>query len=397
MLNLNRSNFQAHPFHLVSPSPWPLYTSISLLSLTTSAVLSFHGFAYAEYNLMMSLTSVILAMSFWWRDVIAEGKTWLKGTILSIYNLNIAKAIPIEDLEKALSIYKANNDTRLLTNNNLGYYLAGLLEDKKPGLLQFSIFKSINPLPVTVLFTSKRSKSTYRPESTCTALVVWGVNLYSGFRTLRLSNEELHMFKLPNDQQGVIVGLLLSDGWLSYASANNKYPHFGFEQAFSQSSYVWSVFGIFSHYCYSLPRFKTKNRNNIQTSSVTFATRSMPCLVEFFNDFYLNGKKVVPENIYHRLAPVSLAHLIMGDGTAVSSGIRICTDSFTLKDVVRLINVLIIKYRLKCTLHMSDNKPRIFISSKSMDLLTSIIYPYIIPSMKYKLLTQSSISSQIKK
>lgn len=399
MLNLNRSNFQAHPFHLVSPSPWPLYTSISLLSLTTSAVLSFHGFAYAEYNLMMSVTSLILAMSFWWRDVIAEGKTWLKGTILSIYNLNIAKAIPIEDLEKALSIYKANNDTRLLTNNNLGYYLAGLdlVEDKKPGLLQFSIFKSINPLPVTVLFTSKRSKSTYRPESTCTALVVWGVNLYSGFRTLRLSNVELHMFKLPNYQQGVIVGLLLSDGWLSYASANNKYPRFGFEQAFSQSSYVWWVFGIFSHYCYSLPRFKTKNRNNIQTSSVTFATRSMPCLVEFFNDFYLNGKKVVPENIYHRLAPVSLAHLIMGDGTAVSGGIRICTDSFTVKDVVRLINVLIIKYRLKCTLHMSDNKPRIFISSKSMDLLTSIINPYIIPSMKYKLLRQSSISSQIKK
>jgi len=86
--------------------------------------------------------------------------------------LNIAKAIPIEDLEKALSIYNANNDTRLLTNNPLGYYLAGLLGDKKPGLLQFSLFKSINPLPVTVLFTSKRSKSTYRPESTCTALVV---------------------------------------------------------------------------------------------------------------------------------------------------------------------------------------------------------------------------------
>jgi cytochrome c oxidase subunit 3 len=74
MLQLNRSNFQAHPFHLVSPSPWPLYTSISLLSLTTSAALSFHGFAFAEYNLMMSLISLILAMAFWWRDVIAEGK-----------------------------------------------------------------------------------------------------------------------------------------------------------------------------------------------------------------------------------------------------------------------------------------------------------------------------------
>lgn len=155
MLNLNRSNFQAHPFHLVSPSPWPLYTSISLLSLTTSAVLSFHGFAYAEYNLMMSLTSLILAMSFWWRDVIAEGKTWLKSTILSIYNLNIAKAIPIEDIEKALSIYKANNHTRLLTNNNLGYYLAGLLEGDGnisiPALGNTTLNRVLNP---RIVFTS---------------------------------------------------------------------------------------------------------------------------------------------------------------------------------------------------------------------------------------------------
>jgi cytochrome c oxidase subunit 3 len=103
MLNLNRSNFQAHPFHLVSPSPWPLYTSISLLSLTTSAVLSFHGFAYAEYNLMMSLTSLILSMSFWWRDVIAEGILNLGGKILFNNNLNIAKAIPVEDVKKSRS------------------------------------------------------------------------------------------------------------------------------------------------------------------------------------------------------------------------------------------------------------------------------------------------------
>nr|YP_010608731.1 cytochrome c oxidase subunit 3 [Drechslerella dactyloides]WAN89813.1 cytochrome c oxidase subunit 3 [Drechslerella dactyloides] len=38
MTNITRSNFQAHPFHLVSPSPWPLFTSISLLTLTTSGV-----------------------------------------------------------------------------------------------------------------------------------------------------------------------------------------------------------------------------------------------------------------------------------------------------------------------------------------------------------------------
>jgi len=84
MLNLNRSNFQAHPFHLVSPSPWPLYTSISLLSLTTSAVLSFHGFAYAEYNLMLSLTAFILSMAFWLTISGAESSfTVVESTALS--------------------------------------------------------------------------------------------------------------------------------------------------------------------------------------------------------------------------------------------------------------------------------------------------------------------------
>jgi hypothetical protein len=38
MTNLTRSNFQAHPFHLVSPSPWPLFTCIALLTLTTAGV-----------------------------------------------------------------------------------------------------------------------------------------------------------------------------------------------------------------------------------------------------------------------------------------------------------------------------------------------------------------------
>ena len=128
MLQLNRSNFQAHPFHLVSPSPWPLFTSISLLSLTTSAALSFHGFSVAEYNLMLGLMSVMLAMSFWWRDVIAEGKMYLNRKIRFNYNLNVARAIPVENLEKWLNDYKVNNNKVFENNNNLGYYLAGLLE-----------------------------------------------------------------------------------------------------------------------------------------------------------------------------------------------------------------------------------------------------------------------------
>lgn len=59
----------------------------------------------------------------------------------------------------------------------------------------------------------------------------------------------------------------------------------------------------------------------------------------------------------------------MGDGGLKSKGIYICTDSYT--HVVRLMNVLIIKYDLKCTLHESSNKSgyRIYISIKSFSKL----------------------------
>ena len=73
MKNIIRSNFQSHPFHLVSPSPWPLYTSISLLTLTTTGVLTIHGFYNAKYFLFFAFLGLILSMSFWFRDVISEG------------------------------------------------------------------------------------------------------------------------------------------------------------------------------------------------------------------------------------------------------------------------------------------------------------------------------------
>ena len=62
-VKFKQKKFSSSSFHLVSPSPWPLYTSLTLLSLTTSGVLTFHGFAYAENNLFLSLTALILSMS----------------------------------------------------------------------------------------------------------------------------------------------------------------------------------------------------------------------------------------------------------------------------------------------------------------------------------------------
>ena len=100
MSNLNRSNFQAHPFHLVSPSPWPFYTSISLLTLTTSAVLTFHGFVSEIYCLFLSIITVVGSMSLWFRDIISEA-TYLGNHTLAVQrglNMGVALFIVSEAL-----------------------------------------------------------------------------------------------------------------------------------------------------------------------------------------------------------------------------------------------------------------------------------------------------------
>lgn len=73
MSNLNRSVFQGHPFHLVSPSPWPILTSTSLLNLTTLMVLTMHSFSYAGELFIIAMILLISSMFFWFRDVISEG------------------------------------------------------------------------------------------------------------------------------------------------------------------------------------------------------------------------------------------------------------------------------------------------------------------------------------
>lgn len=100
MTNITRSNFQAHPFHLVSPSPWPVYTSISLFALTTSTVLSIHGFSCGYGFWTSALLALILSMSFWWRDVISEG-TYLGNHTLAVQrglNMGVALFIVSEAL-----------------------------------------------------------------------------------------------------------------------------------------------------------------------------------------------------------------------------------------------------------------------------------------------------------
>ena len=60
--------------------------------------------------------------------------------------------------------------------------------------------------------------------------------------------------------------------------------------------------------------------------------------------------------------------------------------------VVKLMNVFIIRYELKCSIHIKKNKKveyMIYISESSIAKLREIVLPYTCPSMHYKLKSKS--------
>ncbi len=86
-------------------------------------------------------------------------------------------------------------------------------------------------------------------NSECKALVVWGKNLPSLVGEGRLTKQMCQMISLPPFIRDVIVGLLLSDGWLILSSTHlknstNLNARLGFAQSGDHAEYFWFVFFV---------------------------------------------------------------------------------------------------------------------------------------------------------
>ena len=62
---------------------------------------------------------------------------------------------------------------------------------------------------------------------------------------------------------------------------------------------------------------------------------------------YIDGKKVVPSDLYNMLTYEALAHWIMGDGSKVHKGLTLQTQSFTVQECVFIISILIHNRKIK--------------------------------------------------
>lgn len=192
------------------------------------------------------------------------------------------------------------------------------------------------------------------------------------------------------DITSILVGGLLGD--VGAERNMNGGVRFRFKQSHVHKEYLFYLYNYLLErgYCnstlpveklYKEKRFLFKDQRYYK-----FDTFSFTNLIWLYKSFYNHNKvKVIPQNIEELLTPLALAIWIMDDGARHGSGLRLHTNCFTLEEVNLLNKALNNKFSLICSIHINKTKHVIYISSKSMKHLVSLVKPYMHDSMLYKL------------
>ena len=195
---------------------------------------------------------------------------------------SLSLKLQLRGLKCILTGFERNYQIRILSNQinlrgtrkKMSYFLLTQYSTSKVQQVEKQNFQ-LNPWWVSG-FTDASPKS----------VVVWGSNLQSLVGTGKFTKQVSNMIVLAPYQYSVVIGLLLSDGWLIFASKTNKNARLGFAQSIANGGYFWFTFWSLSHYCSSYPLVRIRSRFGKQTIGLEFFTRSMPCITELHSLFY---------------------------------------------------------------------------------------------------------------
>lgn len=217
--------------------------------------------------------------------------------------------------------------------------------------------------------------------------------------------ERLPLIALTQEIMDPLVGNLLGDGSLRFThKGEDGKPKPGSNANYvitlkrkDYTNHLWK--NIYSTICTStLPRPWPNPKSGKQPTQYNFSSKSLPALSLLHSQWYSWSDsenkfiKIVPLNIEELLTPIGLAHWIMDDGFSKGKGIGLCTEFFTLAEVELLSKALKSKFDLVTTInvrHISGGRTgyRLLISGakENYTKLRSIVRPFFIPSMCYKL------------
>ena len=196
----------------------------------------------------------------------------------------------------------------------------------------------------------------------------------------------------------IIIGSLLGDGHLEKRLNGNKAgTRVKFEQCERNMEYLMWFHNYLSTrgYCrLEKPQIKKRIKKyglifyHYSINSYTFASFNWIHEMFYKKDILTNKYiKVIPSNLEEYLTPFVLAIWFMDDGSKLGQGAKIAVNCFNYPDIEFLSLILKRKYNISSSIHKAGKGKgfTLYISKKSMPDFSSLVKPFMVSSMTYKL------------
>jgi hypothetical protein len=193
--------------------------------------------------------------------------------------------------------------------------------------------------------------------------------------------------QLTQRQDAIIVGSILGDGCLE---RNGRYARLRLEHSDKQKSYLlWKYKELKSVITGSVMKVHGYHKvNRCFYDSFRVYTFSDEVIKYYWEKFYCDAGKIIPTDIDKFLTkPLSLAVWFMDDGYKRNdcNALRLGTDSFNRQEQELLQNTLWKNFGLETKVHKKGKYWNIYIPERESKKFVSIVKPYIIPKLKYKI------------
>ena len=187
--------------------------------------------------------------------------------------------------------------------------------------------------------------------------------------------------KIPKKQEELIIGSLLGDGRLECRSLANT-ARLRIHHADSQKDYLFWKFKQLQNLVKTNPKRHEYVDKRYYTKVVSwyFHTKTLVSLSKLYCLFYINGKKVLPENIGAMLTPFALAVWIMDDGCLYKQSLIINTQNFSLDEQRCLQEVFKEKYNVEIGIHKDRRNFRLYFPKEATKRILQIIAPFLFGS-----------------
>ena len=184
---------------------------------------------------------------------------------------------------------------------------------------------------------------------------------------------------LTQEQESIIIGLLLGDGYLRIMPGRkNAFLEIN-HSIINEKDYVDWKYHKLKELVKSSPRERKGKDRRI---AYRFFTRQHPELTDLYLTFYSNRKKIIPEL---NLDPLMIAVWFMDDGSKSYRTYYLNTQLFNHQSQKRLIWMLKKQFGINSSLNRDKKYYRIRIKQNSAEKFKKLISVLVIPTMKYKL------------